>query len=73
MLDTREKKNLDTGSLADDKKYEYFMEEYDHLERMINNFIRSVERNHKTGEKELQADYRASRIENRESGSRTND
>jgi len=45
----------ETKSLDDEKKYRYFCEEYDHLGRMINNFIRSVDKGHK------------SRIENRES------
>jgi four helix bundle protein len=52
----------DTGSLADEKQYEYFAEEYDHLGRMINKFTMSVERNHKTGEKEPEIAHRASRI-----------
>lgn len=35
-------------SLTDKEKYEYFCEEYDHLGRMINNFIKSVDHGHKT-------------------------
>lgn len=38
----------ETRSLRDQEKYEYFCEEYEHLGRMINNFIKSVENNHKT-------------------------
>jgi four helix bundle protein len=57
----------DTGSLTDEKQYKYFMEEYDHLGRMINNFIKSVERNHLTGEKELGIAHRESSNEHRES------
>jgi len=37
-----------TKSLDDKKQYEYFHEEYGHLGRMINNFIKSVDNNHKT-------------------------
>jgi four helix bundle protein len=37
-----------TESLKDTKKYEYFQEEYDHLGKMISNFIKSVEKGHKT-------------------------
>jgi four helix bundle protein len=39
---------LETKSLKDRDKYDYFYEEYDHLGRMITNFIRSVEFGHKT-------------------------
>jgi len=45
----------ETKSLKDTEKYKYFCEEYDHLGRMISNFIKSVDGGHKT------------RIENRES------
>jgi four helix bundle protein len=38
----------ETGSLKDKEKYEYFREEYDHLGKMINNFIKSVDLGHKT-------------------------
>ncbi len=37
-----------TKSLDDKEQYEYFHEEYDHLGRMINNFIKSVDNNRKT-------------------------
>ena len=37
-----------TKSLKDKEKYEYFKEEYDHLGKMINNFIKSVDCGHKT-------------------------
>jgi len=50
----------ETKSLDDEKKYRYFYEEYDHLGRMINNFIKSVNKGHKSG-----IDQRASRIEHR--------
>ena len=38
----------ETRSLKDKVKYDYFCEEYDHLGKMISNFIKSVERSHKT-------------------------
>jgi four helix bundle protein len=38
----------ETKSLRDKAKYDYFCEEYDHLGKMISNFIKSVERGHKT-------------------------
>ncbi len=38
----------ETKSLTDTEKYEYFCEEYDHLGKMISNFIKSVDRGHKT-------------------------
>ena len=38
----------ETKSLSDEEKYRYFCEEYDHLGRMINNFIKSVVNSHKT-------------------------
>jgi len=38
----------ETKSLTDKAKYEYFYEEYDHLGKMISNFIKSVESGHKT-------------------------
>ena len=38
----------ETKSSNDKKKYEYFCEEYDHLGKMINNFIKSVDSGHKT-------------------------
>jgi four helix bundle protein len=38
----------ETKSLRDTKRYEYFCEEYDHLGKMISNFIKSVESGHKT-------------------------
>jgi four helix bundle protein len=37
----------ETESLKDTKKYEYFCEEYDHLGKMISNFIKSVDSGHK--------------------------
>lgn len=37
-----------TKSLEDTERYKYFLEEYDHLGRMLNNFIKSVELDHKT-------------------------
>jgi four helix bundle protein len=36
----------ETNSLDDENGYKYFCEEYDHLGRMINNFIKSVETSH---------------------------
>lgn len=38
----------ETESLRDAEKYKYFCEEYDHLGRMISNFIKSVDGGHKT-------------------------
>lgn len=38
----------DTKSPKDSKEYEYFCEEYDHLGKMISNFIKSVDDAHKT-------------------------
>ena len=38
----------DTKSLIDNIKRDYFIEEYDHLGRMISNFIKSVEIGHKS-------------------------
>lgn len=38
----------ETKSFEDTEKYKYFLEEYDHLGRMLNNFIKSVEVDHKT-------------------------
>ena len=38
----------ETKSLTNTKRYEYFCEEYDHLGRMIFNFIKSVDGGHKT-------------------------
>jgi len=38
----------ETKSLDDKDRYKYFCEEYDHLGRMINNFIKSVEKKHQT-------------------------
>ncbi len=38
----------ETKSLNNKNMYRYFCEEYDHLGRMINNFIRSVDNGHKT-------------------------
>jgi four helix bundle protein len=37
----------DTKSLDDEKTYRYLTEEYNHLGRMITNFIKSVELSHK--------------------------
>jgi four helix bundle protein len=45
----------ETKSLRDKAKYKYFCKEYDHLGKMISNFIKSVDSGHKT------------RIKNRES------
>ena len=39
---------FETKSLKDKNNYTYFFEEYDHLGRMITNFIKSVELGHKT-------------------------
>lgn len=38
----------ETKSLDDKERYEYFCEEYNHLGRMIVNFIKSVDSSHKT-------------------------
>ena len=38
----------ETKSLNNTEKYEYFCEEYDHLGKMISNFIKSVAGGHKT-------------------------
>jgi len=38
----------ETKSLNDTEKYSYFCEEYDHLGKMISNFIKSVDSGHKT-------------------------
>jgi len=38
----------DTKSFRDKTKYEYLCEEYDHLGKMISNFIKSVDNGHKT-------------------------
>ena len=38
----------ETKSMSDKEKYEYFCEEYDHLGKMISNFIKSVDEGHKT-------------------------
>ena len=38
----------ETKSLSDTEKYKYFCEEYDHLGKMISNFIKSVDGGHKT-------------------------
>ncbi len=38
----------ESRSLSDKEKYKYFYEEYNHLGRMINNFIKSVNAGHKT-------------------------
>ncbi len=35
-------------SLKSKEKYEYLCEEYDHLGKMLNNFIKSVDSGHKT-------------------------
>ena len=48
----------ETKSLDDEKMYRYFCEEYDHLGRMINNFIKSVDNGHKS-----RIDKRVSSIE----------
>ncbi|MFH1369813.1 MAG: four helix bundle protein [Planctomycetota bacterium] len=47
----------ETNSFSDESSYNYFCEEYDHLGKMINNFIKSVESNHN--------EYRESSIEER--------
>ncbi len=39
---------FETKSLKDRDKYSYFCDEYDHLGRMITNFIKSVELGHRT-------------------------
>ena len=51
----------ETKSLGDTEQYKYFCEEYDHLGRMIFNFIKSVDGGHKTG-----IENRESRINNGE-------
>jgi len=38
----------ESKSLKDTNNYEYFCEEYDHLGKMITNFIKSVKSSHKT-------------------------
>ena len=38
----------ETKSLTDTEKYEHFCEEYDHLGKMISNFIKAVDGGHKT-------------------------
>ena len=38
----------ETKSLRSKERYEYFCEEYNHLGRMLSNFIKSVESGHKT-------------------------
>jgi len=38
----------ETKSLKDKEVYSYFCEEYDHLGKMINNFIKSVDLTHRT-------------------------
>ena len=38
----------ETKSLRSKERYEYFCEEYDHLGKMISNFIKSVDSGHKT-------------------------
>ena len=38
----------ETKSLRSKERYEYFCEEYDHLGRMISNFIKLVDSGHKT-------------------------
>ena len=38
----------DTKSFRDKTKYEYLCKEYDHLGKMISNFIKSVDSGHKT-------------------------
>ncbi|MBL7130550.1 MAG: four helix bundle protein [Candidatus Omnitrophica bacterium] len=38
----------ETKSLNNKQKYKYFCEEYDHLGKMINNFIKAVDYGHKT-------------------------
>ena len=47
----------ETNSFSDESSYNYFCEAYDHLGKMINNFIKSVENNHN--------EYRESSIEER--------
>lgn len=49
----------ETKSLTDTEKYKYFCEEYNHLGRMISNFIKSVQSGHKT-----RIQNQESRIEN---------
>ncbi len=44
----------ETQSLKDKERYEYFCQEYDHLGRMINNFIKSMENGHKSGIKDVE-------------------
>jgi four helix bundle protein len=52
----------ETRPLSDEDTCVYFREEYDHLGRMINNFIKSVEAGHNEG-----PDRRTSSIENQAS------
>jgi hypothetical protein len=48
-LDIYKKATLcESKSLSDTEKYEYFCEEYDHLGKMISDFIKSVDGGHKT-------------------------
>ena len=54
----------ETKSLDDENSYKYFCEEYDHLGRMINNFIKSVETSHNEHQ-ESNIEKRVSRIEDR--------
>ncbi len=48
VIEIHEMTLYETKSLNDKDKYEYLSEEYDHLGRMITNFIKSVEFGHKT-------------------------
>ena len=50
----------ETKSFKNKQKYEYFCEEYDHLGKMINNFIKAIDYGHKT---ETRIYHPVSRIE----------
>ena len=54
----------ETNSFSDESSYNYFCEEYDHLGKMINNFIKSVENSHNEYQ-ESKNEHQVSRIEER--------
>ena len=54
----------ETNSFGDESSYKYFCEEYDHLGKMINNFIKSVENSHNEYQ-ESKNENQVSRIEDR--------
>ena len=45
---------FETKSLSDKNLYDHFCKEYDHLGKMLNNFIKSVDRNFKTSHQKLE-------------------